>query len=82
MAASLALARGQTARQVAESTGYSPYWIEQRARRYNVDGPAGMRNRARVSSHRQEPLLSADQQEELRQALKPSAQGTTAWRQG
>ncbi|MGH2503376.1 MAG: hypothetical protein ACRDID_12790 [Ktedonobacterales bacterium] len=29
------LARGQTARQVAESTGSSAYWIGQLARRYN-----------------------------------------------
>jgi hypothetical protein len=29
------LARGQTATQIAETTGYSPYWIGQIARRYN-----------------------------------------------
>lgn len=63
------LARGQTATQIAESTGYSAYWIGQLARRYNVHGPAGMRNRQHTTSHRQPPLLSAVQQEELRQAL-------------
>src|SRR5690348_16697835 len=63
------LSRGQTARQVAHSTGYSPYWIGQLAKRYNREGPSGMRNRARVTSHRQEPLLSLAQQEELRHAL-------------
>jgi Winged helix-turn helix len=39
------LARGQAATQIAESTGYSAYWIGQLARRYNAHGPAGMRNR-------------------------------------
>src|SRR5215831_7363839 len=61
------LSRGQTARQVAQSTGYSPYWIGQLAKRYNREGPAGMRNRARLTSHRQAPLLSPQLQEELRQ---------------
>jgi hypothetical protein len=32
------LARGHTALEVAESTGYSRYWIGQIARRYNVSG--------------------------------------------
>lgn len=76
------LSHGQTARQVAASTGYSAYWIGQLAKRYNIEGPAGMRNRARISSHRQEPLLSAEQQEALRQALAgppPGAPLTTRW---
>jgi Homeodomain-like domain-containing protein len=38
------LARGQTATQIAETTGYSRYWIGQIARRYNTQGPAGMVN--------------------------------------
>jgi transposase len=66
------LARGQTARQVAESTGYSAYWIGQLARRYNRHGPDAMRNRQRFSSggsYRRPQLLSAEQQDELRQAL-------------
>jgi hypothetical protein len=79
------LARGQTARQVAASTGYSPYWIGQLAKRYNTEGPAGMRNRARLTSHRQAPLLSAEQQEDLRQALAgppPGAAPTVGRRSG
>src|SRR6185312_6036220 len=66
------LARGQTARQVAESTGYSAYWIGQLARRYNRQGPDAMRNRQRFSSggsYRRPQLLSAAHQDELRQAL-------------
>jgi transposase len=76
------LSRGQTARQVAQSTGYSPYWIGQLAKRYNIEGPDGMRNRARLTSHRQAPLLSLEQQEELRQALggpPPGGTATTRW---
>jgi transposase len=69
------LSRGQTARQVAQSTGYSPYWIGQLANRYNAEGPSGMRNRARLTCHRQAPLLSLEQQEELRQALSGSPPG-------
>jgi transposase len=60
------------ARQVAESTGYSAYWIGQLARRYNRHGPDAMRNRQRFSSggsYRRPQLLSAEQQDELRQAL-------------
>jgi transposase len=63
------LSRGQSARQVAQSTGYSPYWIGQLAKRYNTQGPAGMRNRAHIDSYRRPPLLNAALQEELRGAL-------------
>ena len=75
------LARGQTARQVAESTGYSAYWIGQLARRYNTQGPEAMRNRQRLSvggSYRRPMLLSAEQQEALRQALAGPPPGGAA----
>lgn len=39
------LAQGLTATAVAGVTGYSAYWIGQIARRYNRDGPDGMRDR-------------------------------------
>jgi hypothetical protein len=39
------LSRGQKAKDIAESTGYSAYWIGQIAKRYNADGADGMRNR-------------------------------------
>jgi transposase len=71
------LSRRQSARQVAQSTGYSPYWIGQLAKRYNTEGPVGMRNRARLTSHRQEPLLSLEEQDELRQALAGAPPGGT-----
>lgn len=66
------LARGQTARQVAESTGYSAYWIGQLARRYNTQGPEAMRNRQRLAaggSYRRPMLLWEAQQNDLRPAL-------------
>jgi transposase len=39
------LASGMTATAVAAITGYSAYWIGQIARRYNTDGPDGVRDR-------------------------------------
>src|SRR5262249_7435078 len=62
------LARGQTATAVAETTGYSAYWIGQIAKRYNEDGPEGVADR-RHQWPGGKPLLSEEQQEELRQAL-------------
>ena len=70
------LSKRQLARAVAESTGYSAYWIGQIARRYNADGPAGMVNRRHMAGRRTPSLLSSAQQEALRQALSgPAPQG-------
>jgi transposase len=75
------LAKGQTATAVAESTGYTRYWIGQIAKRYNAEGPAGMVNRQRTTSWRAPRMLSAAQQEELRQALASAApEGAKRWR--
>src|SRR5690348_9538150 len=63
------LARGQLAKEIAESTGYTASWIGQIAKRYNAEGPAGMVNRQRTTSWRAPRMLSAQQQEELRAAL-------------
>jgi transposase len=64
------LATGHTAAAVAEVTGYSRYWIGQLVRRYNTQGPASMHNRQHTTAWRAQPMLSTEQQEELRQALK------------
>jgi transposase len=69
------LSRGQTAKQIADSTSYSPYWIGQIARRYNEHGPGGMHNRQRTASWRPARMLSMELQEELRQALAGSGPG-------
>lgn len=70
------LSKGQLAREVAESTGYSAYWIGQIARRYNTEGPDGMHNRRQTNGNASPKLLSSAQLEELRQALSgPAPQG-------
>ncbi len=73
------LARGQTAKDLAESTGYSRYWIGQLAKRYNDEGPSGLRDRRRTDSRRASPLLSPTQQEELRTALRGPAPEGQLW---
>ena len=52
------LGKGHTAADIAESTGYSRYWIGQVVRRYNGEGPEAMHNRRYTHSHRAAPLLS------------------------
>jgi hypothetical protein len=44
------LAGGMTATAVAAVTGYLAYWIGQIARRYNTEGPDGVRDRRVVSN--------------------------------
>jgi transposase len=73
------LARGQTAKDIAVSTGYSRYWIGQLAKRYNEHGPQGMSDRRRTDSRRAPLLLSAAQQDELRAALRGPAPEGQLW---
>jgi transposase len=73
------LAKGQTARAIAVSTGYSPYWIGQIAKRYNAEGPAGMTNRQYTHSHRAVPLLSDEQLAELAEAVRGPAPQGDSW---
>src|SRR5258707_14328366 len=58
------LARGQLAKDIAQSTGYTASWIGQIAKRYNAEGPAGMVNRQRTTSWRVPRLVSAPRAEE------------------
>ena len=54
-----------------EHTGYSRGWIQQLARRYNASGPEALGDRRHQNpgaKHR--ALLTEEQQEELREALK------------
>jgi transposase len=75
------LARGQTAIAIGDSTGCTPAWIGQIAKRYNAQGPDGMVNRRRTTSWRAPRMLSAAQQEELRAALAgPAPDGAKRWR--
>jgi transposase len=73
------LAKGQTAAAVAESTGDSRYWIGQIVRRYNREGPAGMRNRQYTHAHRAAPLLSPEQVAELAAAVRGPAPEGDEW---
>jgi hypothetical protein len=73
------LSRGQTGKVVAESTGYSAYWIGQLARRYNREGPEAMRDRRHTSRRLMPTLLSSAQVEELCEALKGPAPHGARW---
>jgi transposase len=73
------LARGQLAKDIAESTGYSRYWIGQIAKRYNAEGAEGMRNRQYTHSHRAAPLLSPEQLAELAVAVRGPAPEGDHW---
>jgi transposase len=62
---------GKTTTQVMEVTGYSRGWIQQLARRYNDGGPQALGDRRHQNPGATDrALLSADQQEELREVLK------------
>ena len=64
------ISQAKTTQEVMEATGYSRGWIQQLARRYNADGPQALGDRRhRNPGARERALLSADQQEELREAL-------------
>src|SRR5690349_1118443 len=67
------LAKGYTATTIAESTGYTRYWIGQIAKRYNAQGPADtgdMVNRQHTTLWHASRMLSDAQREELRQGTR------------
>ena len=73
------LAKGQTAPAIAATTGYSRYWIGQIARRYNAEGPAGMRNRRSTHSHRASPVRSPEGLGDLAAAVRGPAPAGAEW---
>jgi transposase len=74
------ISEGKTTRQVMEVTGYSRGWIQQLARRYNRYGPEALGDRRHQNPGAIErALLSADQQEELREALMKSPPDGGMW---
>jgi transposase len=75
----LAAGTGQLAKDIAESTGYSRYWIGQIAKRYNTEGADGMRNRQCTHSHRAALLLSAEQLMELAAAVREAPPEGDVW---
>lgn len=73
------LARGQLAKEFADSTGYSHYWIGWIAKRYNAEGQEGMHNRQYTYSHRAVPLLSPEYLAELAAAVRGPAPEGADW---
>ena len=73
------LAKGHTAAEIAESTGYTRYWIGQMVRRYNAEGPEAMHNRRFTHSHRAAPLLSPELLAELAEAVRGPAPEGEHW---
>src|SRR4051794_1863297 len=71
------ISEGKTTTQVMEVTGYSRGWIQQLARRYNAYGPDALLDRRHQNpGARDRALLTAEQQEELQEALmKPPPDG-------
>src|SRR5919108_1339782 len=65
------ISEGKTTSQVMEATGYSRGWIRQLARRYNAAGPEALGDRRHQNPGAKErALLTEEQQEQLREALK------------
>jgi transposase len=75
------LARGLSATAVARVTGYSAYWVGQIARRYNRDGPDGMRDRRHTAQAHGHPhaLLTEGEQTDLRAALAEPCPDGDRW---
>ena len=71
------ISEGRTTTEVMGVTGYSRGWIQQLARRYNAHGPEALGDRRhRNPGARDRALLTAEQREELVQALmKPPPDG-------
>lgn len=65
------ISEGKTTTRVIEATGYSRGWIHQLARRYNEGGPKALGDhRHQNPGARDRTLLNAEQQQELKEALK------------
>ncbi len=72
------LARGTPSEQVSQATGYSLNWIRRIAQRYNTAGVEGVIDQ-RHRNPGAAPLLSADQQEELRAVLQAALASESLW---
>jgi transposase len=72
------LARGESTAAVAGVTGYSVNWVREVARRYREGGPHALGD-GRHANPGAPPLLSAEQQEDLRAALAGPAPDGGLW---
>jgi transposase len=74
------ISKGRTTAEVMEVTGYSRGWIQQLARRYNASGPEALGDRRhRNPGARDRALLTADQRQELAEALKKPPEDGGMW---
>jgi transposase len=74
------ISEGKTTREVMEVTGYSRGWIQELARRYNAHGPEALGDgRHRNPGAKERALLTVEQQEELREALKKPPPDVGMW---
>jgi transposase len=77
------LGEGKTTREVCESTGYSPGWVRQIARRYNEWGVEGLGDRRHANpGAKDRALLDEAGEAELREALvegPPASLGGGMW---
>jgi transposase len=74
------ISEGKATSQVMDVTGYSRGWIQQLARRYNRYGPEALGDhRHQNPGAKERALLTAGQQEELREALKKPPPGGGMW---
>lgn len=74
------IGEGKTTSEVMEVTGYSRGWIQQLARRYNVGGPEALGDRRHYNpGARERALLTAEQREELAEALRKPPKDGGMW---
>jgi transposase len=74
------ISEGKTTTQVMEVTGYSRGWIQQLARRYNAHGPEALGDRRHQNpGARDRALLTAEQREELAEALRKPPKDGGMW---
>ncbi|MBB6097158.1 transposase [Deinobacterium chartae] len=64
---------------VARLTGYSVVWIRQLIHRYNEHGPEGLQDLHRKRPGGKRPILNAEQQAELAEALRSPAPDGGPW---
>jgi transposase len=72
------LRSGKRTAEVAAVTGYGLDWIRKLVRRYNAQGPGGIGDKRHQNPGRA-PLLSAEQQAALNQALEQAEEQGQGW---
>lgn len=72
------LARGEPTAAVARATGYTENWVREVAKRYREGGPDALGDR-RHANPGAAPLLTREQQDELRAALSGPAPDGGLW---